>query len=398
MTATDSRATQPRVPVEVWVLVAASFVIALGYGVVAPALPAFARSFDVGIAAASAVVSAFAVMRLAFAPATGPIVRRLGERHAYIVGVLIVAGSTLAVAFAHSYWQLMLFRGLGGVGSVLFTVSSMGLMIRIAPAAIRGRLSGLYSSSFVLGSISGPLLGGALVGFGLRVPFVVYAVALVIAVAVVTVALRNSPLAQPEPVAERASMTVTVALRDSAYRSAVFTALVFGWAYAMRVSLVPLFFATVLHQPAAIAGYALATYAVGDVIAMFPAGRASDRFGRKPFLILGMCVLAAGTIALALSSSLLVAFVTTALSGLGTGMTSPAQQAVLADVLHGRGRSGTALSTFQMAQDAGTISGPLIAGGIAQVLGFGWAFSITAALALAAALAWLPARETLQRG
>ncbi|GAA4396116.1 MFS transporter [Tsukamurella soli] len=397
--APEYQQTRPgsRVPAEVWVLVAASFVIALGYGVVAPALPEFARSFDVGIAAASAVVSAFAIMRLAFAPATGPIVRRLGERSGYMAGVLVVAVSTLAVAFAHSYWQLLLFRGLGGVGSVLFTVSSMGLMIRVAPVDIRGRISGVYSSSFVLGSISGPLLGGALVGFGLRVPFVVYAVALVVAVAVVFLALRHSQLARPEPVVAAAALTVRVALRDSAYRAAVVTALVFGWVYAMRVSLVPLFFATVLHQPDAIAGYALATYALGDVIAMFPAGRASDRFGRKPFLIAGMLVLAAGTVALALSGSVLVAFVTTAISGLGTGMVSPNLQAVLADVLYGHGRSGSALSTYQMAQDAGTITGPLVAGAIAQGLGFSWAFGVTAVLAVLAAVVWLPARESLRR-
>jgi len=69
-------------------------------------------------------------------------------------------------------------------------------------------------------------------------------------------------------------------------------------------------------------------------------------------------------------------------------------QASLADVLQGKGRSGGALSAYQMAQDAGTISGPLLAGAIAQYLGFTWAFTITAALCVAAAGGWLLARET----
>jgi MFS family permease len=47
-----------------------------------------------------------------------------------------------------------------------------------------------------------------------------------------------------------------------------------------------------------------------------------------------------------------------------------------------------------MAQDAGTISGPLLAGAIAQYLGFTWAFAITAALCVLAAIAWTLARET----
>jgi hypothetical protein len=49
-------------------LVVAGFVVAVGYGMIAPALPEYARSFDVGITLASAVVSSFAFVRLAFPP------------------------------------------------------------------------------------------------------------------------------------------------------------------------------------------------------------------------------------------------------------------------------------------------------------------------------------------
>ncbi|WP_461167648.1 MFS transporter [Tsukamurella serpentis] len=383
-----------RVPGEVWVLVAAAFVIALGYGVVAPALPAFARTFDVGVGAASAVVSAFAIMRLAFAPAAGPLVKAFGERWVYMAGLLIVAASMLAVAFAQTYWQLMVFRGVGGIGSVMFTVSSMSLMIRIAPPPIRGRVSGVYSSSFVLGGICGPLLGGALVGFGLRVPFVVYAIALVVATAVVGIALRGSTPAGRGETSPVPGTTVREALRDSAYRAALLTSVVFGWVFSMRVSLLPLFFAEVLGQPAAIAGYALAAYAAGDVLAMFPAGRASDRYGRRPFIVTGMLVIGVGTVALGFTDSVLVAFAVTVIAGVGTGLVAPASQAALADVLGGKGRSRGALSAFQMAQDVGTISGPLLAGAIAQYFGFTWAFAVTGGLCVLAVIAWTTARET----
>src|SRR5690625_7934055 len=94
---------------------------------------------DVGVAAASVIVSAFAFFRLVFAPAGGALVSRLGERPVYLTGLVIVALSSLATAFAQSYWQLLLFRGLGGVGSTMFTVSAMALLVRQAPPANRGR-------------------------------------------------------------------------------------------------------------------------------------------------------------------------------------------------------------------------------------------------------------------
>ena len=72
--------SKPKLPSEVWVLVTANAVIALGYGVVAPVLPQYARNFGVSIAAATFVITAFALMRLCAAPASGVLVQRLGER------------------------------------------------------------------------------------------------------------------------------------------------------------------------------------------------------------------------------------------------------------------------------------------------------------------------------
>src|SRR5699024_12176852 len=80
-----------RIPSQIWVLVGAAFVIAIGYGLVSPILPSYARSFDVGVAAASVIVSAFAFFRLIFAPAGGNLVGLLWERSVYLLGLIIVS-------------------------------------------------------------------------------------------------------------------------------------------------------------------------------------------------------------------------------------------------------------------------------------------------------------------
>ena len=121
--------------------------IALGYGVVSPVLPQYARNFGVTISAATFVITAFAAMRLCFAPVSGLLVQRLGERRIYVTGILIVAVSTGACAFAQTYWQLLIFRSLGGIGSTMFFVSSLGLMIRVSPEDARGRVAGMFSTA-----------------------------------------------------------------------------------------------------------------------------------------------------------------------------------------------------------------------------------------------------------
>nr|WP_197510883.1 hypothetical protein [Tessaracoccus coleopterorum] len=44
-----------------------------------------------------------------------------------------MAISSALCGLAPGYWSLLFFRGLGGIGSVMFTVSSMGLLVRLSP-------------------------------------------------------------------------------------------------------------------------------------------------------------------------------------------------------------------------------------------------------------------------
>ena len=112
-------------------LVAVAFMVALGFGVVAPAITPFAVQFGVSKAAAGAVISAFAFARLATAPFAGRLVNRFGERVLLGIGIGIVAVSSLLAGLAQSYWQLLALRGAGGFGSIMFSVSSASLLYRV---------------------------------------------------------------------------------------------------------------------------------------------------------------------------------------------------------------------------------------------------------------------------
>lgn len=389
------RSTREPIPREIWVLVAAAFVIAVGFGLISPVLPQYARSFDVGVAAASVIVSAFAFFRLLFAPAGGALVTRLGERPVYLIGLVVVALSTGAAAFAQSYVQLLLFRGLGGIGSVMFTVSAMGLIVRLAPPAIRGRVTSVYGSAFLLGGMAGPVIGGALAEFGLRLPFIVYAVALLIAATLVATLLRGVSL-RPAP-GQRPPSPVRIreALARSAYRAALASAFANGWAnFGVRVAILPQFAVAAFGGPW-VAGAALAVSAVGMAGALQVSGRLTDTVGRRPLALAGLVVSAAGIGTIGLSGNLVVLFALCLVSGAGTGLLNPAQQSTVADVV-GRGRSGgKVLAAFQMAQDSGAITGPVLVGLVADRWGYVPAFGITAVVALLALIPWASADETL---
>jgi MFS family permease len=379
------------------VIVCANFVIALGYGLVAPALPTFARSFGVTVTAATAVVSVFALARLTFAPVSGRLVTRLGERRVYLAGLIIVAVTTGACALATAYWHLLVLRTLSGIGSTMFTVSAIGLTIRLTPAPLRGRSSGLWGTSFLLGTVAGPVIGGGLIAISLRAPFVVYAGALLVASAIVWRFLRHSALAEP-PAAGVVTVALRTALAHRTYRAALAASFANGWtAFGMRVALTPLFITEVLGRPDAFAGTAFAVFGAANVAMLLFSGRLSDTLGRKPVALAGLVLAAAGTVWVGFTTSVPAFLVATVVAGVGTGLLTPPQQAVVADILGGQARGGAVLAAFQMTLDVGAVLGPVLAGVLADGLSFGAAFGLAGVLYAVAALVWLPAPETLPR-
>ena len=384
-----------RIPREIWVLIASAFVIALGFGLILPVLPQFAQSFGVGATASSIVVSAFAFFRLLFAPAGGRLIARFGERPIYLSGLVIVAISTGATAFADSYWQLLVYRGLGGIGSVMFTVSAVALIVRLAPPTIRARVSSVYASAFLFGGILGPVIGGLLGNLGLRVPFIVYAVALLVAASLVGILLRGSSLRPADGSPVLTVMSVREAWRDSAYRASIGSAFANGWAnFGVRNAILPLFAAVVIGKEPWVAGTALAVFAGGNAVGLTVAGRFSDRVGRRPFIIGGLVISGLATIVTGFASDLPVLVLLSVVAGFGAGMLNPAQQASLADIVGRERNGGPALAAFQMSADSGAIIGPVLAGLLIDYGSYPLAFGMTGLITLLAVIPWLFARET----
>src|ERR671916_2675202 len=370
-----ARSSLPR---EVYVLGLVAFCVAVGFGVLVPVLPVFARSFGVGNLEVGAVISAFALMRLVFSPACGPLINRWSERVVMATGIFIVAISSGLAGISQSYEQLLVLRGVGGIGSAMFTVSAFTLLLTSVEAGMRGRAAGFFSGGFLIGGMAGPAVGALLSAVSLTAPFFFYAGTLAVAGTVGLVLLR---VRGPRPdQADTAVVRFADALRDRRYQAALLTNLAQGWtAFGVRSSLVPVLVVEVLQRPASWTGIAFAVAAVAQTIALGPAGRFVDTVGRRPAMIAGGLVAGVTMMVVPFSPNILVLIAVLCLYGVASALLGTAPAAAVGDATGGV-RSGSAIAAFSMCSDLGAIVGPLVAGLLADAVSYPVAFAVGAAL------------------
>lgn len=388
----------PRIPTEIWALIGATFLIAIGFSLVVPVLPQYAKGFGVSATLVTVVVSAFAAVRLLWAPAAGWLLQKAGERRNYSIGLLIVASSSIAMAFADSYLQLLIFRGLGGVGSAMFTIAAASMMVKYSPPEIRGKVSALWSGAFLIGNVTGPFFGGLLAQAGMTVPFITYGVALTVAAIIVSIVLRRSAKAhRGEPEVPKPALKLSAVWPNRAYRASLAFGLANGWSnMGVRIAVVPLFIGATINEEPLTAGLAVATGAVGNVLALQWSGRVSDRRGRRPLIIAGLLVSSIGVLSLVWAAGRLdLVLLAMFISGVGSGLSMPVSQAAMSDIVGREHTGGQPLALFQMMQDLGMILGPMIAGVLIDLAGFSWSFVVASVVLLIPGAAWIAARDTL---
>lgn len=409
-------------PREVPVLSGVAFAVAVGFGVVAPVIPVFAREFGVSRAAAGAVVSVFAAMRLVSALGAGRIVDRLGERRILALGIGVVAVSSALAGLAQSYLQLLVLRGVGGIGSAMFTISAYSLLLRSAPSEQRGQATGLFTGGFLVGGITGPALGGVISEISIRAPFFLYAGTLAVAGSIGLFLLPRGERAAAAG-GSGSSASLAAAVRSPAYRAALAAQFADNWTQlGVRASLIPLF----VTDRVAAGGLGLGRLWVGvgfgivaalNAAVLLPAGRYADRRGRRPPLVFGALLATVGVAMLAVASGLVVYLLALVVLGLGAGLLDVSPGAIVGDTVSAQtagrttdgtgppggavpqragkpGRGGTVVAAFQMIGDLGSVLGPVAAGRLADGAGYGAALGLTAAINGLALLFALVAPET----
>ena len=379
-------AERPRLSREVVVLGLIAFFVMVGFGVVIPVLPVFVRSFHVGYTEVGAVVSAFALMRLVASPFCGRLIEKGGERTILAIGIGIVAVSSALTGLAQSYLEVLLLRGAGGIGSAMFSISAMTLLLGTTAPSMRGRAVGFYQGGFLIGGMAGPALGGLLAVISLRAPFFFYAGTLVIAGIVGLAFLRPSSRSTEDARADPAPIIpFRRVIADRRFRAACLANFASGWgSLGVRSALIPILVVEVLHRAELWTGIAFAIAAVAQTLTLGPAGKFVDTVGRRPAMIGAYAVAALVMLAIPFAPEIWTLTALLCLYGVAAAFMGTAPAAAVGDAAGAR--SGQPVAIFSAFSDLGAIVGPLVAGVLLDVVSYEAAFGSAVVLLLAASL------------
>ncbi len=378
-------------------VLATAFWVALGFGLVVPALPIFARELGASYSATSAVVAVFAGIRLLSSTPAGAAVDRVGARVVVVAGLVVVAISSALTADAGSLGALIGLRGMGGVGSAMFTVGLGQHIVLTIPRAQRGRANGMLQGAFLLGGASGPAVGGVVIDvLGVRAPFVIYAVALLVSAGIAWRFLKDAERPPGgRPTGHVSAAALREVLRDPALWAALTMALALNWAtQGLRFFSIPVFSEEVLGLSGSRIGLALTVAAVAHGIVLWPAARLMDSRGRRLNARVGMALYAVAVFGLTTVTGFdgLVAWML--LQGIATGVGSSVPSAVVGDIAP-PDAAGRTVGVLGVARDVGAVVGVQASGMLTDAYGFGPSFAVAGALLVIAFIASLTLRETL---
>jgi MFS family permease len=380
---------------------AISFTVAIGFGMVIPVLPLYAKSFGVGLAAIGLVQLVFGTTRFGFGLVGGLMVDRFGERASTVVGLLIVAASSFAAGLSTNFPQFVLARGFGGAGSALFINGLMNRILRTIEPQAMARATGAFRSSFLVGIGAGPALGGVVAQhFGLAAPLMFYGAGLLLATGIAWFVMASAELGTAP---ERRSPLQAVRLagplfRDRRYVVALVATGVGWWTVSGPAQVVGVVFARdQLHLSKPQIGVALTLLSVGELLVLLVAGRLADRYGRRAVIVPALAVSAIATAAMGgTANSPLAFYALLMLIGGSIAAGATAAGGLLADSIP-PGGSGAAVGLNQMAGDLGYLLSPAAVGALAEATSFATAYLVAAVPAVVGLGAALRLRRTRPR-
>jgi len=337
---------------------APTFLFAVGQGAVVPILALAALDVGASIPVAAVLVAIRGIGAMAADIPAGMLIGRLGERRAMSIGTGVLILSLFGAVWSPNPIAFGVFMFLMGCGWSAWLLARLAYVTDVMPIHMRGRALSTMGGMNRIGNFVGPFLGAIVIAaVGINGAFYVHMVSAVAGwLVLLLVPDPHSTVHMREHVPVR--FRAILSEHATVFATAGMAALSVGMLRSARDAVLPLWGQFIgLDAPLIAVIFGISSGI--DMLLFYPAGSASDRFGRKFVAIPCITIMAAGFILLPMTSSFLAMAMVGLLLGFGNGLGSGIIMTLGADFSPSRGRAEF-LGVWRTLGDVGSAGGPTI--------------------------------------
>ncbi len=364
-----------------YILMMNAFLITLAFGLIMPLIPFYAidlgaTAFQIGIMA-----SAFMLMRAFFSPFFGQMSDKIGRKTWIVSGALIYAILSVMFAYSSSIIELTIIRAMQGVVSAMVWPVAEALLVDSVGIEKRGSALGSYMMATMGGFILGPAAGGIIIHFSLtygldkiqayRMPFFVNASLSLIAMIITFLFLidlkpskdhSTGELSRTEPHQETSLMAPEIPRNYLFMLYILFiNAFLNGFSFGLLSSVFIIFVDEYLGFTPTQVGLLFTFGGLAGFLINYPAGKLSDKLGRKPLVVSGGYMGRFLTMLLPFLPTFQAILSVMTLRFMAMQVSVPPMRAMQADIVHPSER-GKQYGRIEMFNNIGAMIGPLIGG------------------------------------
>jgi len=358
-------------------LLFASQIVNIGFGLLAIFITLLAdeinlRPLEIGI-----IISIFMVARAISSGIVPQISDVVGRRIILIISLFLYAISTIMLGFSRDFLSLFILRIIEGAATGAVFPTAEALLIDSVPSSERGAWMGKYFTTFSLGFVIGPALGGILFTIGLEVfqfdtltsfmiPFAftgILGFTSMISIIFFVQDIIKTPKSSTEPIKD-----VQLSQHVPFFQQFLIIGALTGFSIGLIIPIFTLHATNAFGLTEGNIGLIFTISGSTALLVNYPAGRLSDRLkNRMSIVVIGMFFAGLGFIGVGLSTTLLFIILAFIFRSMSYQAFVPAYRAFQADKIPPMIR-GKIMGRIQSAFNVGAVFGPLIGAAIYEAV------------------------------
>jgi MFS family permease len=368
------------------------FLDLVSFGIVIPVLPFYALHFDAPAWVVTLLATGYSAAQFVMAPVLGRLSDRHGRRPVMLISIGGSVAAMLTLGFAQALWMVFLARIISGVCNANVSTAHAYVADRVPPAQ-RARYMGMMGTAVGLGFIFGPSIGGLLARPDMpELPFLVGAglSALNWLMAFFWLPESHRPAAAPAAAGGGRPSLLRALAQPEFWRAqlGVLSLVTFGFfvAFSAMEATFALFTEARFGWTASETGKFFSL--IGVIIVLVQGllvGRAVSTLGERRTLICGLCSQSVGFMMMALAPATWALPVAGVFIAAGNGLIMPSFSALVSRNSSADDQ-GVNIGLTQSAGALGRILGPMLAGGMFEVIAPGAPMASASAVAAAVAV------------